>query len=629
VKKPYKAFISYSHTDDSELVAAVHSALHQFAKPWYRLRAMLVFRDKTSMSANPALWPAIEHALGQSEWLVFFACPAAAQSEWVRREINWWLTHRSVERLILCVTGGELAWDDSSSDFDWEKTTAVPLSIRGAFPEEPLWVDLRKLRHAPLLSLKNPAFRDAILDIAAPLHGKSKDLLYSDDLREHRRLRAVFVGAAFIVLALVFVAERVDQISRTRKDTITSLELASKAYLVLPTDPELSALLALAGYARRQTGTAEVALRHALAKLAGPPAARLVDTDRTIRAIALSQDGSTVLLATHDGPLSLRRTDNGELVSTLHPAISGDALAIAWSPRKAVAAVDSTGRIYFWPEPRAQGTVLNVSESAKARQLAFAFDGERFAAGYDDGAITLHDANTGQVATRMQAHTTPVSALAFHHGGRVFASGSADGLVRLWSTASGQQLAELKFNGSITALAFNPQGKTVLSSELLAIADALGQLRVADVAPVLQDQVATTLPSIPLQEGEPIVAAQFTGNGKCLLVGTQRGDLALRQINAWQTLAQLSDGSDPIVAAAAGGSSHYVALLANGKGILYDTAICASADDLCALGGKVAKRDLTADERLRFVPGKQASSDDEPLPPGCQVLVDKVLGGRR
>ena len=107
----YKAFISYSHADDSKLAAAVHSALHRFARPWYRLRAMHVFRDKTSMSANPALWPAIEHALRQSEWLLFFASPAAAESPWVRKEVEWWLAERGSDHLILCITGGELAWD--------------------------------------------------------------------------------------------------------------------------------------------------------------------------------------------------------------------------------------------------------------------------------------------------------------------------------------------------------------------------------------------------------------------------------------------------------------------------------------------------------------------------------------
>jgi len=48
----YKAFISYSHVADGKLAPALQSALHHFAKPWYRLPAMRVFRDKTTLSRN-------------------------------------------------------------------------------------------------------------------------------------------------------------------------------------------------------------------------------------------------------------------------------------------------------------------------------------------------------------------------------------------------------------------------------------------------------------------------------------------------------------------------------------------------------------------------------------------------
>jgi hypothetical protein len=41
----YAAFLSYSHTADGKLAPALQSALYQFAKPWYRLRAVRVFRD--------------------------------------------------------------------------------------------------------------------------------------------------------------------------------------------------------------------------------------------------------------------------------------------------------------------------------------------------------------------------------------------------------------------------------------------------------------------------------------------------------------------------------------------------------------------------------------------------------
>jgi hypothetical protein len=85
----YNAFISYSHAADGKLAPAVQSALHQLAKPWYNMRALRVFRDKISLSANPDLWNAMEKALSVSEWFLLMASPTAAQSPWVRREIGW------------------------------------------------------------------------------------------------------------------------------------------------------------------------------------------------------------------------------------------------------------------------------------------------------------------------------------------------------------------------------------------------------------------------------------------------------------------------------------------------------------------------------------------------------------
>jgi hypothetical protein len=69
----YDAFISYSHALDNALAPALQNGLEQFAKPWYRPRALRVFRDTTSLSANPGLWSSIEKALASSTWLVLVA----------------------------------------------------------------------------------------------------------------------------------------------------------------------------------------------------------------------------------------------------------------------------------------------------------------------------------------------------------------------------------------------------------------------------------------------------------------------------------------------------------------------------------------------------------------------------
>ena len=69
----YDAFLSYSHAADGRLAPALQAGLRSLAKPWYRLRALRVFRDKTSLSASPELWAPIERALAQARFFVLLA----------------------------------------------------------------------------------------------------------------------------------------------------------------------------------------------------------------------------------------------------------------------------------------------------------------------------------------------------------------------------------------------------------------------------------------------------------------------------------------------------------------------------------------------------------------------------
>ena len=60
---PYKAFISYSHHSDADMAPAIQKGVHRFTKPWYRLRALHLFRDQTNLAVAPGLWPEIVKAL--------------------------------------------------------------------------------------------------------------------------------------------------------------------------------------------------------------------------------------------------------------------------------------------------------------------------------------------------------------------------------------------------------------------------------------------------------------------------------------------------------------------------------------------------------------------------------------
>jgi hypothetical protein len=108
----FDGFSSYSHAVDGELAPKLQRALSRFAKPWYRLRSLRIFRDEASLSAKPALWSTIQTALSDSRWFIILASPLASQSPWVSKEVEYWLEHKSVGHLLIALTDGEITWDD-------------------------------------------------------------------------------------------------------------------------------------------------------------------------------------------------------------------------------------------------------------------------------------------------------------------------------------------------------------------------------------------------------------------------------------------------------------------------------------------------------------------------------------
>ena len=176
----YHAFISYSQASSRSLATAVERNLKRFAKPWYRVRSLSIFRDETDLSATPRLWSVIKQALDQSAFFILIADPISAKSPWVDRELQYWLETKSPETIIVIVADGLLIWDASSGCFDPLKSDALPPRLMKAFAEEPLFVDMRWARNSTTLSLHDPQFFNQIAELAAPLYGKSKAELATD-----------------------------------------------------------------------------------------------------------------------------------------------------------------------------------------------------------------------------------------------------------------------------------------------------------------------------------------------------------------------------------------------------------------------------------------------------------------
>jgi len=324
-ERGYDAFISYSHRLDAAITARLQSELEHFAKPWYRMRALHVFRDQTSLAASPHLWTTIEEALAESSWLILMASPESAQSGWVSREISWWRANRPANHLLIAVTEGELAWDESAGDLDWGATTALSKEALGhAFTEEPRWVDLRWAREQEdSLRSADPRLQDAVADLAAAIRHVPKDALIGEHIQHRRRTvqAAIAVAAALVVLlAFSLTAAFIAKGQRDRADqenvVATAGLLASTAISLTSSHPDLAQLFAVQAY-RLDPGNPQARAALFATVQADPQVQRFLQAPGPVSALSVAPNGQIVVAGTRNGWV------RGWSLSTFRPVTYG------------------------------------------------------------------------------------------------------------------------------------------------------------------------------------------------------------------------------------------------------------------------------------------------------------------
>jgi tetratricopeptide (TPR) repeat protein len=224
----YDAFISYSHVKDKPIAAALQSVVQRLGKPWYRRRSLRVFRDDTSLSATPHLWPTIEQALNQSRYFILLASPEATSSKWVNKEVAYWLEHKSIGTLLIGLTNGDLLWKEAVGAFLCEKSVPLPPALMGRFPTEPKWVDLRAYRDGA--DKRDAKFTELSADFAATIQGVAKEDLLSQEVRQQRRaLRLAWSATATVIILAAAAAWQWQQAVAQRDRAENTLSAATRS----------------------------------------------------------------------------------------------------------------------------------------------------------------------------------------------------------------------------------------------------------------------------------------------------------------------------------------------------------------------------------------------------------------
>jgi|SRR5215213_139395 len=535
----YHAFISYSHATDGKLAPALQSGLQKLAKPFYRLRALRVFRDETSLQLTPKLWPLIHQTLSQSEHFVLMASPGAAASKWVQDEVDAWLMlHEGVpDNLHIVLTEGEIAWDDAIDDFDWTRTTALPQNLRKKYQAEPLFLDFRWARESELLSLRNPQFLRAVGKLAAAIRKRPLDSLVGEDVKQHRVFKVVS-GAAIMLLSFLLVTatgaafyaneqrkeseRQTDEANRQRQSALEAAQKertaaenervaraneveqrkraesasenekkARQQAVVRRRDAELKSKIALARQVAAQAQAQQTSSQYDyLLERSTLLAVESMRRHPTLDAQQVLQLGVTLI-----PPLVTTLRGYSKISDSI---LSPDARYFAIADKRGI-------NIYLLNS----GQQFRFFETPYASEVHFSADGKYLSALTDDDTITIWGLTRDEEVARLKCGSRVTVAL-MSPDNRYIAAGREDGITRVIEISGQREVARMEHSGKVMAVAFSPNGKYLASAVSNGWqAEGIGEIEI--------QQVETRQAVTHIKTEGRIDAMIFTSDGEYLL----------------------------------------------------------------------------------------------------------------
>jgi WD40 repeat protein len=505
--KRYVAFISYSHSADGELASELQRNLGRFAVPRYRLRGRRIFRDETGLGVSETLWADIQRALDASDAFILLASPQSAQSIWVQREVDYWMTLRRGSP-VLAITAGGVAWSEDHAMSRGE-APALPTSLLAAYPETPKWVDLRWVKTERSRKPDDPRMRQALAEITARIEGRNLEQILDLDA-VHRRRFAIAASMVVAIMAVllgwgIYNGGRA-ALEKEMKIRVRALGLLAASRASLADDPERGLLLAREAYRVDPVADVATTLHEALVRSrvravmgedgSGDVTAvswsattdhlatshkngtvgiwdaqgRAVATravpshSRSTTCVCWSPDGRQLATASEDGTAGVWSEDGVREASLPH---EGKVWWVAWAPdcrRLATASGDHDAHIwgFDWKGP----PITLLGHGGKVAALAWSRDGTRLATGCSDGNTRLwRDDGTLERTLAGHASGMTVSSVAFSHDGKRLATACWDRTVRIWDLARGVCVAVLvTHQAEVTAVAWSRDDRRIASA---------------------------------------------------------------------------------------------------------------------------------------------------------------------
>ena len=252
---------------------------------------------------------------------------------------------------------------------------------------------------------------------------------------------------------------------QTRRATAAALvakvgELVATAEAKLGIDPVQSVRAALAAATLKTSDRVEDALRDSLQAL--QVRGILAGGGGPVGSAAFSPDGALVATGADGGFVRIFRTATHQLLRSVQ---TGSAVAkVAFSPDGKQLAVATAGKKALVIDVASGETRQTLVHNGPVLDLAYAGGGKFIVTGSADRATRIWDAATGTLLHTEQATAAQPSIAVSPDGALVAVLSKGQATAHVFDVATGNQVGAVEQPGEVTALAFSPNGKYLVTT---------------------------------------------------------------------------------------------------------------------------------------------------------------------
>jgi WD40 repeat protein len=239
-------------------------------------------------------------------------------------------------------------------------------------------------------------------------------------------------------------------------------------------------------------------------------------------------------------------------------------------------------------------------EDAYLRSAVFSPDGARLATTQTDCVATVWDVATGAVIGRLEGHGGRVRTAAFSPDGRLIATVGEDATPRVWTVGADAvtltRTLEDVHKNSVESVAFSADGRWMVTSASRPENRA-----------VLWD-TAEWRPRELKGHADRVETAAFSGDSRWALTASEDGSARVWDTRSGLTVLELAGASDRLWGATFSRDGDYIATASeDGLAHVYRCGeICGPLGELVAYSRQRAPRELTCQERQRYLGGTLA-----------------------